>query len=69
MNKSFSGPMTSGAVMSEAPDYYRQNERYLLNIIKTQLGITEEDMESPNAVKAKVREANIDKVLDSNSSN
>lgn len=69
MSKSFSGPMTSGAMMSEAPDYYRQNERYLLNIIKTQLGITDEDMESPSIVKAKVREANIDKVLDTDSTN
>jgi hypothetical protein len=53
------------AVMSEMPDYRWENERYLLNIIKTQLGITDEDMESPSIVKAKVREANIDKVLDS----
>jgi hypothetical protein len=50
--------------MSETPNYYRQNERYLLNIIKTQLGITDEDMESPSIVKAKVRDANIDKVLE-----
>jgi hypothetical protein len=49
--------------MSESPDYRRQNERYLLDIIKNQLGITDEDMESPSLVKAKVRESNIDKVL------
>jgi hypothetical protein len=62
MNKSF----TSAAMgeMSEAPNYYHQNERYLLNVIKTQLGITDEDMQSPSIVKAKVREANIDKVLE-----
>ena len=65
MNKNLSGGMMSEA-MSEAPNYYRQNERYLLNIIKTQLGITDEDMESPSIVKAKVREANIDKVLEKN---
>ena len=63
MNKSFTGGMMSEA-MSESPNYYRQNERYLLNIIKTQLGITDEDMESPSIVKAKVRDANIDKVLE-----
>jgi hypothetical protein len=63
MNKSLSGGMMSEA-MSETPNYYRQNERYLLNIIKTQLGITDEDMESPSIVKAKVRDANIDKVLE-----
>jgi hypothetical protein len=45
------------------PDYRWENERYLLNIIKTQLGITDEDMNDPGVVKAKVREANIDKVL------
>ncbi len=52
------------AVMSEMPDYRWENERYLLNIIKTQLGITDEDMQDPGVVKAKVREANIDKVLE-----
>jgi hypothetical protein len=63
MNKSFSGGMMSEA-MSEATNYKWENERYLLNIIKTQLGITDEDMESPSIVKAKVRDANIDKVLE-----
>lgn len=53
-----------GEAMSEAPDYRWENERYLLNIIKKQLGITEEDMQSPSIVKAKVREANIDKILE-----
>lgn len=53
-----------GESMSEAPDYRWENERYLLNIIKKQLGITEEDMQSPSIVKAKVREANIDKILE-----
>ena len=52
------------AVMSKMPDYRGENERYLLNIIKTQLGITDEDMQDPGVVKAKVREANIDKVLE-----
>lgn len=50
--------------MASMPDYRWENERYLLNIIKTQLGITDEDMQSPGIVKAKVREANIDKVLE-----
>ena len=53
-----------GEAMSEAPNYRWENERYLLNIIKKQLGITEEDMQSPSIVKAKVREANIDKILE-----
>jgi len=49
--------------MSESPDYRRQNERYLLDIIKSQLGTTDEDMESPSLVKAKVRESKIEEVL------
>lgn len=61
---SISGGGMMSETMSEAPDYRWENERYLLNIIKTQLGITDEDMQSPSIVKAKVREANIDKVLE-----
>lgn len=50
--------------MGESVDPRWENERYLLGIIKKQLGITDEDMRSISAVKAKVREANIDKVLE-----
>ena len=64
MSKSFTSGVMMAEAMSEAPNYYHQNERYLLNIIKKQLGITEEDMQSPSIVKAKVREANIDKILE-----
>lgn len=56
--------MMGDAVMSEGPNHRQESERYLLNIIKTQLEITEEDMNDPGIVKAKVREANIDKVLE-----
>lgn len=63
MSKGLSGGMMSES-MPEVTDYRCENERYLLNIIKTQLGITDEDMQSPGIVKAKVREANIDKVLE-----
>jgi hypothetical protein len=51
------------AEMKEMPNYTLENERYLLNIIKKQLGITNEDMKSPGLVKAKVREAKIEEVL------
>lgn len=54
----------SGAMSESAPDPRWENERYLLSIIKKQLGITDEDMRSTSSVKAKVREANIDKVLE-----
>lgn len=49
---------------AEAPSYHYQNKEYLLEVIMNQLGITREDLEKdPSWVKAKVREANIDKVL------
>lgn len=57
--------MSSGdAVMSEGPNYYYENKEYLYKIIKKQLGITDEEMYSPSVVKQKVRDANIDKVLE-----
>ena len=52
-------------VMSEAPSYRWQNKEYLLETFMNQLGITDEDLENdPSWIKAKVRESNIDKVLD-----
>jgi hypothetical protein len=54
-----------GEVMSERPSYRYENKEYLLQTIMNQLGITEEDLENdPSWMRAKVREANIDKVLD-----
>ena len=51
--------------MSEAVSYRWENKEYLLKTIMNQLGMTEEDLEQdPSWVKAKVRESNIDKVLD-----
>ena len=50
--------------MSESPDYRWQNERLLLKAIKEQLKITDEDMQSPHVVKAKIRDAKIDIVLE-----
>jgi hypothetical protein len=44
--------------------YYSQNKEYLLKIIMKQLGITESDLyDNPSSVKAKVRDAKIDRVL------
>lgn len=52
--------------MSEAVSYRYENKEYLLKTIMNQLGMTESDLENdPSWVKAKVRESNIDKVLDS----
>jgi len=51
--------------MESRPSYRYENEEYLLKTIMNQLGMTEEDLEQdPSWVKAKVRESNIDKVLD-----
>lgn len=52
-------------VMSESVSYRYENKEYLLQTIMNQLGITEEDLENdPSWMKSKVREMNIDKVLD-----
>jgi len=53
--------------MSERPSYRWENKEYLIKVILNQLGMTEEDLENePSWVKAKVRESNIDKVLENN---
>lgn len=51
--------------MSESTSYRWENERYLLDVIMKQLDITVDDLENdPSWIKSKVRENNIDKVLD-----
>lgn len=51
--------------MSERPSYRWENKEYLLEVFMKQLGITEEDLENePSWIKAKVREANLEKVLE-----
>lgn len=51
--------------MSERPSYNWENKKFLLETFMNQLGITEEDLENdPSWIKAKVRESNIDKVLE-----
>jgi hypothetical protein len=52
-------------VMSERPSYRYENKEYLLEVMMKQLGITEADLENdPSWMKAKVREMNIEKVLE-----
>jgi len=54
-----------GDTMSEAVSYRYENKEYLLKTIMNQLGMTESDLENdPSWIKAKVRESNIDKVLE-----
>ncbi len=51
--------------MMERLSYRWENKEYLLEVFMRQLGITENDLENePSWIKAKVREANIDKVLE-----
>ena len=52
------------SAMSESPNYRWENEKLLLKAIKGQLKITDEDMQSPSIVKAKIRDAKIDIVLE-----
>ena len=55
------------AVMSERPSYRWENKELLMNVIMNQLGITEEDLErEPSWTRAKIRESNIEKVLEKN---
>lgn len=52
-------------VMSERPSYRWENKEYLVEVMMNQLGITEADLENdPSWMKAKVREMNIEKVLE-----
>ena len=52
-------------VMSERPSYRWDNKEYLVEVMMKQLGITEADLENdPSWMKAKVREMNIERVLE-----
>lgn len=56
--------MDSGP-MQERQSYRWENQQYLLKTIMNQLGMTEEDLENePSWIKAKVRESNINRVLE-----
>lgn len=49
----------------ERQSYRWENKEYLLEVFMKQLGITESDLENdPSWIKSKVRESNIDKVLE-----
>jgi hypothetical protein len=60
-------PAHNDEAMSERPSYRWENKEFLLETIMKQIGIKEEDLErDPSWINAKLRESNIDKVLDSN---
>jgi hypothetical protein len=63
-SSNYSNGISSSGPMQEAPNYKWENERLLLKVIKKQLNISDEDMRSPSIVKAKLREYNIDKLLE-----
>lgn len=49
----------------ERPSYRYENKEYFVEVMMKQLGITEADLENvPLCMKAKVREMNIEKVLE-----
>ena len=57
--------MMMEATMSERPSYRWDNKEYLVEVMMKQLGITEVDLENePSWMKAKVREMNIERVLE-----
>ena len=51
--------------MQERPSYAWENKQYLLEVFMNKLGITIEDLENdPSWMKAKIREFNIDTILE-----
>lgn len=57
--------MNGTEAMEERPSYRWENREYLLEVFMKQLGINEADLENePSWVRAKVREANIDTLLE-----
>jgi len=65
INKKMKKMIMEDEPMMERPSYRWENKEYLLEVFMKQLGITEDDLENePSWIKAKVREANIDKVLE-----
>ena len=55
------------AVMSERTSYRWENKELLLKTIMAKLNITEDDLENdPSWIKSKIREANIDTILETN---
>lgn len=49
---------------AERPSHRYENKQILIDAIMNQLGITEVDLENdPSWIKSKLREANIEKVL------
>lgn len=65
INKKMKKMIMEDGPMMERPYYRWENKEYLLEVFMKQLGITEDDLENePSWIKAKVREANIDKVLE-----
>lgn len=57
--------MNGMEAMKEGSSYRWENREYLLEVFMKQLGINEADLENePSWIKAKVREANIDTLLE-----
>jgi len=64
-NKKNKYKMNGTEAMKERPSYRWENREYLLEVFMKQLGINEADLENePSWVRAKVREANIDTLLE-----
>ena len=58
---------SGGEAVSERPSYRWENKELLLKTIMAKLNITEDDLENdPSWIKSKIREANIDTILETN---
>jgi len=58
------GMNVSSGAMAEAVNPRYENERFLLNVIRQKLNISDEDMENISTVKAKVRDSKLNEVLE-----
>ncbi len=58
------GSMSYHYPTSKRNDVEYENERVLLKIIQSQFNITDDDMKSPTSVISKIRESNINRILE-----
>ena len=58
-------PSSSFSNMSAAVDPVYENKQYLLGLIMKQCGISFDDLNHTSIVRAKVREAKIDSIIES----
>lgn len=58
------GMNVSSGAMAQSVNPRYENERFLLNVIRQKLNISDEDMENISTVRAKVRDSKLNEVLE-----